>query len=329
MKKVFKNKNIIAAIILIVILVIIAVYASVTGDSEEEVRHVSMIVYGDDAERWENMREGAYLVCTDKNAKLSLLTMLTNDDTEEQKEIIDRELEDGTDVLIIAPCASREIKEYIDSKNLRIPVVYLETLDNASPLDVSIAVDDYMMGYELGEQMTLDESDIVTVAILSGNTDRDSVRLREEGFRAAIEGKVGKLINWSVKGYGTDRDVRTHIQREIVSEATDVIVTFDNTTTDALIDALANLNPLANLDQTGRIYAISTSNKAVYHLYNEEIMILEYPDEFSMGYLAAMYALDPKYASGRYSHNQIEYRLVRKENMYSEENQKLLFPFVD
>ncbi len=329
MKKVFKNKYIIAAVILIVILVIIAVYASVPGDSDEEVRHVSMIVYGDDAERWESMREGAYLVCADRNAKLSLLTMLTNDDPEEQKEIIDRELEDGTDVLIIAPCASTVIKDYIDSKKLKIPVVYLESLDNASPLDVCIAVDDYMMGYELGEQMTLEESDIVTVAVLSGNTDIDSVRLREEGFRAAIEGKVGKLINWSVKGYGTVRDVRTHIQREIVSEATDVIVTFDNTTTDALIDALANLNPLANLDQTGRIYAISTSNKAVYHLYNEEIRILEYPDEFSMGYLAAMYALDPKYASGRYSHNRIEYRMVRKENMYSEENQKLLFPFVD
>ncbi len=323
MKKMSENKSLIAVIALIAVFVMITLYASVPRRSDKEVKHVSMIVYGDDADRWANMREGAYLVCSEKNAKLNLLTTMSEDDPDEQMEIIEREVADGTDALIIAPCASREIKEYIDSVKLKIPVVYLETLENASPVDVSIAVDDYMMGYELGESFVLEESEIVTVAVLSGNTDRDSVRLREEGFRDAIDGQVGKIIDWSGISSGTARDIKTYIQKEIVSEATDVIVSFDNQTTDALLDALSNLN------QTCKIYAVSTSDHAVYDLYNGEIRILEFPDEFSMGYLAAMYALDPDYAKGRYSHNRIEYRSVRKENMYSEENQTLLFPSVD
>ena len=112
------------------------------------------------------------------------------------------------------------------------------------------------------------------------------------------------------------------IQRAIVSEATDVIVTFDNTATDALLDALTNLN------KTRKVYSVSTSNKAVYNLYNRGITVLEYPDEFSMGYLAAINVLDES-AAKKYSNKKIEYRIVRKENMYDKDNQKLLFPFVN
>ena len=48
-----------------------------------------------------------------------------------------------------------------------------------------------------------------------------------------------------------------------------------------------------------------------------------------MGYLAAMYAIDNPYARKKYSDEEIEYRLVKKENMYDEDNQALLFPFVN
>ncbi len=324
MKNLTGKRSLVAVAILLVIFLLIAGYQINAGITENKpTRHVSMIVYGDDSERWENMREGAYLVCKDMNAELSLLTMLSENDITEQEEIIDREIEDGADALIIAPCDSKAIKEFIDKKRLKIPVVYLESENNTFLGNVGIAADDYKMGYSLGEELVSRESDIVTVAIISENMGRESVALREQGLRDALEGNIGKLIVWSREGTSTNANTRTFIQREIVSEATDVIVTLDNTTTDALLDALANLN------KTRKVYSISTSNKAVYSLYNEDIKALEYPDEFSMGYLAAMNALDQTYAARRYAHKEIEYRMVKKENMYDEENQTLLFPFVN
>ena len=113
------------------------------------------------------------------------------------------------------------------------------------------------------------------------------------------------------------------IRDAVVTDATDVIVTFDNSTGDALLDAMENLN------QSSKVYSISTSNKAVYYLYNKEIKALEFTNEFSMGYLAALNALDRSYAEKEYAGEKIEHRLVRKENMYDEDNQKLLFPFVN
>lgn len=319
------NKHLfVIAGIIIAFLAILFLQMKSSAKTDEKVSHVSMIVYGDDQERWENMREGAALVCDEKKADISLITMLSEDDADEQKEIIQREVEDGADALIVAACDSKVIREFIDTQKYDIPIVYVESMDPGSGKETDIAPDDYRMGYELGEEMLAGESDIVTVAIINENTKRTGVSLREKGFRDALDkGKIGKIINWSRNTNENKADTRMFIQRAIVSQATDVIVTFDNSTTDALTDALTNLN------MNRKVYSISTSNKAVYNLYNREIKALLYPDEFSMGYLAAMYALDGSDAKKKYSGREIEYRIVRKENMYDEDNQTLLFPFVN
>lgn len=327
MNRLKNNKSLLIAVILLLLLLVFVVLQSNFVPHEDKARkHVSMIVYGDDPERWENMRQGAGLVCGEKNADLSLITMMSENDIQEQKDIIDREIADGADALIIAACDSVGIKEYLKEKKLRIPVSFVETAGELAMSFENVycaAPDDYGMGYELGQSLLENESDIVTVAIISENTQRESVSLREQGLRDAIEDSVGKIINWSRNDHEKNAGTRMFIQRALVSEATDVIVTFDNPTTDALLDALNNLNA------TSRIYCISTSDKAVYNLHSEEIKVLGYPDEYSMGYLAAMYALDRSEAWKKYRDTKIEYRLVMKENMYDEDNQTLLFPFAN
>ncbi len=290
---------------------------------EEKHSKVSMIVYGEDSERWENMRQGAALVCKEKNADLSMMTTLSENDPEEQIEITEREIEDGADAVIIAACDSNRLKEYFDRNDPRIPVVFVESLESADGDVVSIAPDDYEMGRKMGEEIVNNESDIVTVAIISGNVEKDSVALRRKGLLDAIEGKVGKIIDWNQGDYYTSPVTRTFIQKEIVSEATDVIVTFDNSMTDALLDALANLN------KHSKIYSVSTSNMAVYYLNNGEIISLGFPNEFSMGYLAAFYATDASDAKKQFPDRNIDYRIIRKETMYDKDNQALLFPFVN
>ena len=322
------NKRSLPILAVLVLVIIVAMIFTTMGKAPKKGKrkHVSLIVYGDDNERWENLRQGVGLVCGQNDADVTLLTMLSEDDVGEQKDIIEREVQNGADALIIAACDSAAIREYISGRKLRIPVVFVEasTPSGLKLTDVpDICPDDYRMGFELGEALTLNESDIVTVAVISGNLKRDSVKLRENGLKDAIEGKVGKVLSWTFDENGLSSPTRMFIQRALVSEATDVIVTLDNTTTDALLDAMENLN------QSSKVYAISTSNKAVYYLNGTTIRALGYPDEFSMGYLAAMYVIDRTYARNTFAGKEIEYRIVRKEDMYDENNQTLLFPFVN
>ena len=317
------RRLLVVAVLLLIFLIAAISMNDITASKSDERKQVSLIVYGDDSERWENLRQGAGLVCEQKNAGLSLMTMFSDNDVAEQEEIIDREIASGADALIIAACNSVEIRDYVNGKNLNIPVVFVEEVESLDEELIRISPDDYRMGYELGEELVKNESDIVTVAVISESTQRDSVALREKGLLDAIEGKVGKVLTWSRDENNRRTDKRQFIQKELVSEATDVIVTFDSFTTDALIDALANLNTKS------KVYAISTSDKALYNLYSKEIIALGYPNEYAMGYLAAMNALDRPYAKKKYTGKETEYKIVRKENMYDEDNQTLLFPFVN
>ncbi|MCR5688067.1 MAG: substrate-binding domain-containing protein [Lachnospiraceae bacterium] len=324
MKMLKDIKSLPVIVLLLMIILVTAVFQNVERrPKSEERKKVSLIVYGDDSERWENLREGSELVCKENNADLVLVNMLSENDRKEQEENINREVVSGADALIIAACSSSGIKEYVDGLKLKIPVIFAETVESVQGKGSNITVDDYKMGYDLGMRLIENESDIVTVALISENTDRDSVALREQGLRDAIDGKVGKVINWSRNDNEKKVSNRVFIQRALVSQATDVIVTFDNSTTDALLDALENLN------HKSKVYAISTSNKAVYNLYDRKIIALGYSDEFSLGYLSAMYALDSSGAKKKYPDREAKYRIVKREEMYDEDNQTLLFPFVN
>ena len=324
MKK-FRNykRLLIIALLLVIFLTVAISQTKIQSPKSSKRKQVSLIVYGDDSERWESLRQGAGLVCENNDAGLSVLTMLSENDVGEQEEIIEREIENGADALIIAPCNSEEIRDYIKERNISIPVAFVESVISTDEDLIDIAPDDYQMGYDLGTSLVENESDIVTVAVVSDNIERDSVALREKGLMDAIEGKVGKITKWSRNDYNNKAETRMFIQKSLVSEATDVIVTFDNSTTDALLDALINLN------KHSRIYSVTTSNKAVYNLYSKEIISLGYPNEYAMGYLAAMNVLERSYARKTFANKEIEYRIIRKENMYDEDNQTLLFPFVN
>ena len=313
---------IVVALIITFLCLVLAQFYPKSPRAEKRMK-VSMIVYGDDSERWENMRQGAALVCKEKNADLTMMTTLSEKDAEEQIEITKREIEDGADAIIIAACNSSRLKEYFDENHIGIPVVFIESLNSSDNDRLFIAPDDREMGKKLGEEIVNNESDIVTVSIISENTEKDSVSLREEGFREAVEGKVGKIIDWKRNEQEANTETRMFIQKAIVSEATDVIVTFDNSSTDALLDALSNLN------KKSKIYSISTSNMAVYNLNKGDIKALGCPNEFSMGYLAAAYAIDGSHAKKTYPDKRIEYKIIRKETMYDKDNQALLFPFVN
>ena len=90
MKMLKKYRSIlIIAVLLLVFLLSITYQMNGSEKENEQRKRISFIVYGDDSERWENMRQGAGLVCDEYGADISLITMMSDDDAEEQKQIIE------------------------------------------------------------------------------------------------------------------------------------------------------------------------------------------------------------------------------------------------
>lgn len=317
-----KNKNLFrtALVLLIILLLFILYYYAVYDEEKEETKVISVIVYGNSSERWENLRRGAEQAADTLSAEINLVTLSKDHDVEEQKELIQREINNGADALMIAACDSEAMKQA--TAEIKIPIMFIESGIGDDTSKSYISADNYAMGQALGAAVTEQEIDKVKVAVICDNMQRDSVALRYEGFCDALDGKIDRLVDWEKNQNETDIAAMLFLQRELTEEAVDVVVALDNSSTGAIIDAVENL------DKDVKIYGIANTDKAVYYLDNGMIETLVYQNEFSIGYLGVQELLGEVNYGADEIKERMEFRAVSKEDMYSVRNQEMLFPFV-
>ena len=291
----------------------------------EPICQVSLIVYGSDSKRWENLKQGAETAADDMNAEVTLITMSSEDDADEQITLIRREEANGADALLIAACDSERIGRYIEENPPGIPFAFVETGIGGAVEDADTSLtcaDDARMAEALAETINEKEKDWIKAAVISDHTQRDSVRKRLEAITGTDVHFADDVVLWERDEQEIDKKAQFFLQRKLTEEAVDVIIALDSSSVEELIDAVENL------DKDIKIYGIGNSSKSVYYVDNRLIRSLVYEDEFSMGYTGLMKLLDNGNGdAGLYDHP-ISYGVVDHENMYEEENQRLLFPNV-
>jgi len=321
----FKNQKylIVAMVVAFIFLIVEAVLYSQTDNDTKDVKKISIIVYGKDSERWENLRNGAELACEKSDTEISLITMSSPYDYTEQTDLIDREVKNGADGLIIAACDSNIIGNYLKDNNYKIPIVFAETGIDSDYGFETVSADDYEMGKTLGEHIIQNEKDWIKVAIVSDNINRESVNYRYQGVYDVLSDYADEVVIWSRNENEKNMSSRKFLQRWLVAQAVDVVVTLDSETTDALMNAMDNLN------KSRKVYSITTSYQSIYNLDHDRIKAIECQDEFGIGYLSTIKILEESNISApKTAGKDISSRIVVRSDMYVGDTEKILFPFV-
>lgn len=287
--------------------------------NKDETKHISIVAYGTDTDRWENLKLGAEVACKKSGSEVFMVTMAENTGALEQAELIKREIENGSDAVIALPCDSDKLAEYVGFWYNGRPIVYAETGIASSKY---VSADNYQLGVDLAEKIKELERDWIKVAIVADNLSRDSVAQRYQGVYDTITQYTDNVVIWERNSNEANMLTRKYLQRWLVEEAVDVIITLDSETTDSLMDALDNLN------KSSKVYSIANTDKAVSYLDHEKIKALEYQDEFAIGYIAAIEVLEEiGIKTPDIQSKFVEAKIVTKSDMYLDENQELLFPF--
>ncbi len=319
-----KRKWVITAIASVAVMaLLIGMYYYIGSDGKSTTtRAISVIVYGNDSERWENLRSGAEQAADMLSAEINLVTMPDETNAEEQKKLLRREIDNGADALMVAACDSDQMRADIEAFSTEIPILMIESGIGYSDHKLTISADNYMMGHRLGDTLVANEMPEVKVAIINDHGVRDSVAERYQGVYDSLNGKVDSVVIWGRKD--NEQDIRSmlFLQRELTEEAVDVVVALDTSSTEAIIDAVENLG------KNVKIYGIGNSDKAIYYLDNETIEALGYQNEYSIGYLGVQQLMEAVQYSNEDYQQLIEYQVVTKNNLYETSNQKMLFPFV-
>ena len=106
-----------------------------------------------------------------------------------------------------------------------------------------------------------------------------------------------------------------------------MVVTFDAGILEMVAEAKKDLTSINKEKSDVQIYGTGSTSKIISFLEDRVISATAIQNEFNVGYLGvetAVYKINRK----NINNNTISSTIINKRNMYSEENQRLLFPFI-
>lgn len=321
----------IQVVILLAVLVLCGSYyygvTRVTPQKERET--YSVILYQHTDNEWAALTQGVHQAEEDFDLEVNYITMGSEDNGQDQVELIKRELKKNVDGILLAAADSefleKELKKISGINNL----LTVET--GAGDGYVKISGDDYKMGYELGKKIAEDikedeDTPAKEVLIVREYLERDSVALRYEGLTDALSDSKGDFTVKEVARGNGDFSLRLLIETRLVQSGI-YVAALDKFCTEEAVAARESKQKRVEKSADGiKVYGIGNTAQIVSDLDSGRLEALVYQNEFNMGY-EGIQAIRSKSQKGyNLSEYDIPYKLVTRDTLYEKENERLLFP---
>ncbi len=312
------------AVITFVVLALLLAWASFSMISQAPDEYkVGVLLTETDHDRWFAVKEGMNQAAQDYGVEIEYSQLPAYPTMNDQWDLMNDQIQGGADALIVEPVA----KDLLNRDTSAIggkPIVLMDSDVMPEGVYDCVHADDKEIGKLLagklieqyGEQLKS-----MKIGIVGGEFNRLSMELRQAGFFEEIK-EFGEVTTWSI-GHG--RSLESRLKKQVKQSQPDVIVCLGSSETEVVIDYILS----QGLESEIKIYGEGYSEKTVYYLDREVIECLVLPNEFAMGYLAIQHAVeDAQNISLNKENNTAELYSVRSDEIYLEENQKILFPHI-
>lgn len=304
------------------VMVIITVFGMLWGKNSERQRRVSVIVKGSDDTRWSAFKYGLRMAAQDEGLALFIASMGEDLTAEEEIEAIEREIDNGADAVIVQPVSGSDTQKMLKKIEKKVPVILVEDSAAGGKKGEDISVvksDDYEVGQALAEELLKDYNGKLqgkTLGFVSKYGNSEAVQERKEGIASALE-DTGVKAAWEVAYFSRDEGDVVLEQKSKV----DFVVALDDYSL-----VLAGKAAASNNLHGALVYGIGNSMESVYCLDSDYVQCLIIPDDFDMGYQSMLEASE---CFGRLfrkpESRTIDYTIMRKKELFTKENQKILF----
>lgn len=304
------------------VMVLIVALLMLMENRDSGVNKVSVIMPNAEDSQWIAFRYGLEMSAQDHGAEVFVVSTGTSLTVEEERELIETEIRGGADAVIVKPVPGILIEEMLRDMGVRIPVLLIDSPEDEEQLLSQLSIveaDNYEMGKTLAEEVEEDYGQNLrgkTIGILSMTGNFYSSAERERGFREALA-ESGALIRWTLRSPMDEEDNALLMKQPEV----DLVAAFDD---DSLTEA-GKCFAAGGL-HGARIYGIGHSTEATYYLDTGMAECLVVPDEFNLGYQSMTEAV--KSLSARYGgveDQAVTHTVIRRETLFTEDNQEILF----
>lgn len=309
-------ETVLAVVVLIMALVMIL------EKTEKDFDKVSVIIQNSDDNQWSAFIYGLKMAAEDYGIDMFVVSTGAVLTLEEEKNLIENEISNGADAVIVQPVSDPDAEKMLKKINNRIPVMLIEdTLSKNGDVSVLPVTkpDNYAMGKALAEELLRDYNgkiDGKRLGLLSEAAGSNTVMSRETGLKDGLKGTEAQIIWSSSMSFGEEEEMKL----ELLPRVDLLIALDDNSLTTAGKDSASN-----NL-YGAIVYGIGKSTEAVYYLDTGAAECLVVPDEFNVGYQSLKeIAKSLKHYFRKAQNQTVSYTVIRKETLFSKENQEILF----
>lgn len=295
-------------------------------EKDKRTYNISIITRGRNSESSMIMRQGIDQAASEMNVNVSFVTLSEDNNIEEQKQLIEREIKNKADAIIISPVDYEEMTQSIEDAMKKVPVILFESTVKSDHVPQSISCDNYKLGASLGEELIKNGGVSKNIAIVKNNLECSSIKEKYDGFMSVMKNTKNNCVFWEIpedKQLSYDNEANKLLENNNV----DIVVTFDAGILESISEAKKDLSITKKDKASVEIYGTGSTSKIISFLEDKVINAIAIQNEFNVGYLSiksAVYKINGK----DIKNNTISSTVVNKENMYSEENQRLLFPFI-
>ena len=219
---------------------------------------------------------------------------------------------------------SEGISRAAKDMNAEVPIILINSKIDSNKKLPYISCNNYGLGINLAEEVLQRGNTRKRILIVKENINISNLNEMEDGFKDELKNSKNSLLELKLKE--NKNNYYDQILSFIKENNVDIIVSFNEN----IIEALAKLKKdlyKENEKYNFELYGASKANEIVSYVEEGIIDGLAIENEFNIGYLGTEMAIK-KITNEKIEEKEIRYTVINKRNMYLEENQKLIFPFI-
>ena len=273
---------------------------------------------------WTAMIEGAQMAALDNDVELTIMSPRLETDIDVQNQMIEDAIAMQPNAIVLAPCDYTKTTPY--AQKVIDAGIKLLILDSTMDKDFGctvVATDNVEAGRKMGEYMKghLNEDSVIGIVghVKGASTATD----REQGIREAIGEYEDQIVD--VVFCNSSYSTAIEVTEQMLAEHPDINVIFGLNEYSAVGAARA----IKKLGLTGKVHMIGfdSSLEEVSMMEEGVIDAIVVQKALNMGYLGVTIAYQESLSSEIQDDVDSGSVLITKDTIYTEENQKLLFPF--
>lgn len=218
------------------------------------------------------------------------------------------------------PVEDEELKKTIEITAEKIPVICMSNSLQSNAISATILGQDEEMGKELGRRIFVKGVFNKNILILESSLQCDAIYKRETALLSMIENRAKSVLK---QPFEFSNNTVQNLEKIIQQIEPDIIVTLEPTVLDIAAEAVQHLQKSHIM-----VYGFGMTTKTPSYIEKESVTASMIQNDFNLGYLSIYSAMEILDKTKEREKGMIDYAFVNRQNMYTKENQRLLFPFV-